>query len=170
MPVQAGDPSGDPFARLLDDQGPRLLLYARTWVDSVQAAEELVHDAVVNCWKQDPRLERTRPAYLYVSIRHLAMSRHREATRRRIGPVADDLVETEFACPFASGEQRAEIAKAMARLPEAQREAILLHVWGGLTFAEIGEVVGCPLATAASRYRLALDSLRSLLSHEVVQP
>lgn len=48
----------------------------------------------------------------------------------------------------------------MAELPEAQREAIVLRIWGGLTLAEMSQVLGEPVSTLFSRYRAALEAMR----------
>ena len=56
---------------------------------------------------------------------------------------------------------RAEIAAAMATLSPAQREAIELAYWGGLTQQEIAERTGAPLGTVKSRVRLGLLALRA---------
>jgi RNA polymerase sigma-70 factor (ECF subfamily) len=42
-----------------------------------------------------------------------------------------------------------------------------MKIWGGLTFAQIGEALGVPLSTAASRYRYALTRLEQELSEEM---
>ena len=52
---------------------------------------------------------------------------------------------------------------ALALLPLEQRSVAQLKLWDGLTFEEIAEVQGIPLNTAASRYRYALEKLRSEL-------
>ena len=38
-----------------------------------------------------------------------------------------------------------------------------LKIYGGLTFREIGDLIGVPIATAATRYRAALERLRDWL-------
>jgi DNA-directed RNA polymerase specialized sigma24 family protein len=48
-----------------------------------------------------------------------------------------------------------------------QREIIALKIDGELTFAQIGEVLGISPNTAASRYRLALEKLRTALGVRV---
>jgi RNA polymerase sigma-70 factor, ECF subfamily len=48
----------------------------------------------------------------------------------------------------------------MGRLPERQREALLLAYWGGMTADEIARRSGVPLGTAKSRIRMGLDRLR----------
>lgn len=52
------------------------------------------------------------------------------------------------------------IQSALGRLPEAQREVLVLKIWGELTFDEIARELDIPLNTAASRYRYALAALR----------
>lgn len=54
-------------------------------------------------------------------------------------------------------------ADAMKTLPDEQRTVVQLKLWDGLTFEEIAETQGIPLNTAASRYRYALEKLRTLL-------
>ena len=55
------------------------------------------------------------------------------------------------------------LAAAVAALPEVQREVVALKIDAGLTFAEIAAVTGTSLNTAASRYRYALEKLRTVL-------
>ncbi len=54
-------------------------------------------------------------------------------------------------------------AEALKTLPEEQRTIVQLKLWDGLTFDEIAEAQSIPLNTAASRYRYALEKLRTLL-------
>ena len=55
----------------------------------------------------------------------------------------------------------------MTQLPADQREVVVLKIWAALTFTQIGEALGIPLNTAASRYRYALARLETSLSEEV---
>jgi|WetSurMetagenome_2_1015567.scaffolds.fasta_scaffold84291_2 RNA polymerase sigma-70 factor, ECF subfamily len=53
--------------------------------------------------------------------------------------------------------------EALAQLPFAQREAVVLHLVEGLSFREVGRATGVTTFTAASRYRLAIIRLRRVL-------
>lgn len=55
------------------------------------------------------------------------------------------------------------IADALTRLPDTQREVIVLKTFHGLTFEEIARVCGLSANTAASRYRYGLSKLRLFL-------
>ena len=57
-------------------------------------------------------------------------------------------------------QDSAEVRAALGRLPEAQREAIVLAYWGGLTADQIARRAHVPLGTAKSRIRLGLARLR----------
>jgi RNA polymerase sigma-70 factor (ECF subfamily) len=68
---------------------------------------------------------------------------------------------------FASDED-AEVARAaLGRLADEDREIVELKVYGGLTFAEIGALVGRPAATTATRYRRAIESLREWMERQM---
>lgn len=73
-------------------------------------------------------------------------------------PEADPLRRLE------GGEMRARIRAALERLPAEQREVFLLRERAQLDFARIAEITGCGVATAKSRMRYALRSLRESLA------
>lgn len=76
------------------------------------------------------------------------------------GPEAHALAASE-------GER---LRAALAVLPEAQREAFLLHVEAGLTLEEVARVTGVGAETAKSRVRYALSKLRTALVPERSAP
>ncbi|MEP6916117.1 MAG: sigma-70 family RNA polymerase sigma factor [Acidobacteriota bacterium] len=55
------------------------------------------------------------------------------------------------------------VGKAMASLPEEQRNAIILKEYHGLTFQEIAELLDCPLSTVKTRLYQGLSVLRKQL-------
>ena len=65
---------------------------------------------------------------------------------------------------FDPGLQR-EVSQAMAKLPDAQREAVLLHKVQGLSFKEVGEVLGVTAAAARIKAHRGYERLRELLAH-----
>jgi RNA polymerase sigma-70 factor (ECF subfamily) len=60
-------------------------------------------------------------------------------------------------------ESSIDIGRALDGLPDVQREAVVLHVFDGFSFREVGRATGVSLFTAAARYRLAIARLRKIL-------
>ena len=64
---------------------------------------------------------------------------------------------------LSESEQEAKLGRAIDRLPENQKQVVLLRYYSGLKFIEIAELVGCPLNTALGRMHKALLKLRELM-------
>ena len=62
------------------------------------------------------------------------------------------------------------VEKALGRLSDEQREAVLLKVYQGFKFEEMAEILSCPVSTVKSRLYTALDLLKATLcevNHEL---
>ena len=68
-----------------------------------------------------------------------------------------------FVEPEVDGLDAATAVAALERLTADQREVVLARHWGGLSFEQIGEVVGCSASTAFRRYSAGVDDLRKQL-------
>jgi len=64
----------------------------------------------------------------------------------------------------------AEIVHALRELPDPQRQVVVMKIFDGLSFAEIGEQVGITEAAAKMRCVRGLESVRSMLRREGIQP
>lgn len=64
----------------------------------------------------------------------------------------------------ASREARDQVGHALAALPDAQREVVVLSAYGGLSQREIAGVLDVPLGTVKTRHRTALLRLRELVA------
>ncbi len=103
----------------------------------------------------------------------IAMNRLRDEMRRRkrqANPVRDDtlagLVGADVRADqagVADPDELRALRAAMARLSEADLRVIQLRHYGGLSFAQIAQVLGQPLGTVLARQHRALKKLRQLL-------
>jgi len=134
-------------------------------------AEDVVQDAFLGVWRNASRYVEGRGS---VKTWVLSIVHHRavDAVRRRRPttglPEREDTPPPALTLPdlwqeVAGNLDREEIAGAMARLTDVQREAIELAYWAGLTQPEIAERTGAPLGTVKSRVRLGLLALRRSL-------
>jgi RNA polymerase sigma-70 factor, ECF subfamily len=147
----------DAFMELYRRLNAPLLAYARTVAPDPSNAEDLVQETFVRLMELDPTIVReSLRAYAYSALRHLAADHaRRERVRRVRGPRAAPVV--------ASPVESQDLTEGLALLPQDQREAVVLKIFGGLTLAEVAAVTGTSEATATSRYRYALEKLARFL-------
>src|SRR5262249_61206940 len=100
-------------------------------------------------------------AYLFVCVRNAALNDVR--SRGRNIALADEELAW-FEPPSRDYAEEANLRRALAELPDDQRQVTVLHVWGELTFAQIADLLSISANTAASRYRYALARLREAMS------
>lgn len=62
-----------------------------------------------------------------------------------------------------------EVQEAMDKLPELQREALIMYSEGGLSYAEIADAMVCSIGTVKSRLYHAKQNLRNLLSPDTLE-
>jgi RNA polymerase sigma-70 factor (ECF subfamily) len=147
------------LARLVDDCSAALVLYARQWC---AAPEDVVQEAFVRLAAQDRPPDQP-VAWLYRVVRNRALSAARSDRRRRRHESAAAARRAGWFLASAAHLDADAASQALQRLPGDQRETVVAHVWGGLTFEQIGELTGVSASTAHRRYVLALEGLRERL-------
>jgi len=102
------------------------------------------------------------------------LNRVRDCRRRRQRQGAVAEAAEEPGCGGAGPEQAAilveetvRLNQAVAKLPDEQREVVLLRLKGNMTFREIARLQERPISTVLGRYRYGLERLRSVLNGEV---
>jgi RNA polymerase sigma factor (sigma-70 family) len=144
---------------LYRNKAAELILYGRALGLSGGESEDVLHDTFIALMQlaQPP----ANPAHYCVrAFRNRAQNYRRTLWRRLTREL-----ESRRWFEKSTGETPAETAamRALARLPAAQREVIVLKIWHDYTFEEISELLDISNNTAAGRYRYGLQKLRSAL-------
>lgn len=171
--VAGGD--GDALAQLFGRYSGAVFSLGYRMLNDREGAEELLNEAFVRVWRQAPSFDARRgkfSTWLMSVARNLGIDelRSRRARPQRADPLTPDDAELDPADESADverdvwhAERRRLIRQALRELPPAQREALELAYFEGLTQSEISARLGDPLGTTKTRIRLGLQKLRDLL-------
>ena len=136
-----------------------LVLFAAAISGDRARAQDAVHQVFAKLLAQGIDHAANAKAYLFASVRNAILNDANARGRE----VALDARSAWFEPPDRDYAAELRLRQALAALDDGQREVTVLHIWGELTFAEIGEVLGVSPNTAASRYRYALARLREAM-------
>lgn len=138
--------------------------------DAADLAAEVFQVAFVRRDRFDPTHASARPWLYGIAanlLRHHLRRGGREA-RARIRLASYEVRRPHDLDPIDDGIDAATrwpvVATALAQIPEADREALLLHAWEELTYPEVAVALGIPVGTVRSRIHRARRRLRELLS------
>ena len=149
---------------LYRQHGAALLVFASAISGDRSRAQDAVHQVFLKAIENGSVSEAVnKKAYLFACVRNAVLNEAKLQDRNM--PL--DVDSAWFSPPDRDYAGEQNLRRALCDLPDDQREVIILHVWGELTFLEIGELLGLNSNTAASRYRYALAKLRgSMLTKE----
>jgi RNA polymerase sigma-70 factor (ECF subfamily) len=135
-------------------------------------AEAMVGDVFRIAFEKRRTYDTERPTarpWLYGIATNL-LAKHRRTEARRLHATArlaarrlptDDLADRVSATVDAAGRWQ-RVADAVTSLPEPERDALVLHVWEGLSYEEVATALGVPVGTVRSRLNRARGRLREL--------
>jgi RNA polymerase sigma factor (sigma-70 family) len=151
------------LAGLIDRHAAALELYARQWCD---APEDAVQEAFVKLAALAERPANP-AAWLFRAVRRGAINAGIAGRRRRRHEAGAAGARPWFEEGALAGRSPAidpdSAQAALSGLPPDQREVIVAHLWGGLTFEQIAELAGTSSSTAHRLYHAGLTALRGRL-------
>ncbi len=146
--------------RLVNEHAAALVLYARQWC---AAPEDVVQEAFIKLASHGLSPDNLL-GWLYRVVRNGALAAARAEQRRRRHETAAAMRVPNWFAPAEAARLDGEVATAaLQNMPIEERETLVAHLWGGLTFEQIGELTGVSSSTAHRRYRTALVALRERL-------
>jgi RNA polymerase sigma-70 factor, ECF subfamily len=149
---------------LYRQHGAALLLFASAISGDRGRAQDAVHQVFLKAIENGGLSQAIdKKAYLFACVRNATLNDAKFRNRN----TALDVDSAWFSPPQRDYAGEQNLRHALGELPDDQREVIVLHIWGELTFSEIGDLLGVSSNTVASRYRYALAKLRgSMLAKE----
>lgn len=157
---------------LYDRWSPHVQRVVAAILRSPGDVEDVVEEVFWQAWRQAGRFDAGRgtvSAWLTTMARSRAMDRAKAIRRRPEDAVAGPIAAARTDSPdpadqAIASDRRSIVAAALGELPRAQREALEMAYFGGLTQMEIAACTGQPLGTIKTRMRLAMQKLRERLA------
>lgn len=159
------------FAILYDRYSVTLHRYAARRVGA-DAADDLVAATFLAAFGARVRYDLTRPdarPWLFgiltkeIARRHRTESARWRALARSAPDLPADGLADQVATNVSAQAQRGALARALARLAEADRTVLLLIAWGDLSYDETAQALGIPIGTVRSRLSRARVQVRASL-------
>lgn len=155
------------FTELLEQEIPKLRRYARALTRDVEDADDLVQSCLVRAlakqhlWQPGTNLR----AWLFTIMHNLRISDIRRSAHERDGAAAIAALRVSQSNP---GEclELLDLDRAMAKLPERQRQVILLIGLEGMRYDQVAAIFAVPVGTIRSRIGRARAALRKLMYAE----
>jgi RNA polymerase sigma factor (sigma-70 family) len=161
--------SNEVLERVIREHGALLARVARGYADNAHDADDLMQEIWTALWRALPRFRGEASERTFVlRVAHnrgisFAIARRRFASLGEAAEISDPepIAETRV----IAAERRDRLFDAIRRLPDTQREAIMLQL-EGLSQREIAQLQGTSESNAGVRLTRARKALRALLGEE----
>jgi len=154
------------FARLLEVEIPRLRRYARALTRDVTRADDLVQSCLTRAiakqhlWQPGTDLR----AWLFTILHNQHVNDVRRSVHEGIHVAVEEISPVMIVHPNAHAVlQLRDLEAAIAKLPQEQRQVILLVGLEGMRYEEVALILGIPVGTVRSRLSRGREQLRRLM-------
>jgi RNA polymerase sigma-70 factor, ECF subfamily len=154
------------IGNLLENEIPRLRRYARALTRDSTRADDLVQGCLLRAWAKSHLWQPGTDlrAWLFTIMHNQFVNDVRRAVREGISvPVEDVAGMLTLPATQSAMLQLRDLDRAMAQLPEEQRQVLLLVGLEGMRYEEVATVLGMPVGTVRSRLSRGRDTLRTLM-------
>ena len=157
------------FNEIVKDYGERVYWHVRRFVNSHEDADDLVQDIFLKIWTALPSFRGE--AQLFTWIWRIATNEtlnwlRREKVRAalRFSTIDAEMERRIDSDPFFDGDaaDRA-LSKAVARLPEKQRQVFILRYYDEVPYEEMSEILGTSVGALKASYHIAQEKVRAAL-------
>jgi len=151
------------FAHLLETEIPRLRRYARALTRDASRADDLVQSCLVRAiakehlWQPGTNLR----AWLFTILHNQHVNDVRRSVREGVCVPVEDVGPILTIAPNVTASlQLRDLERAIATLPEEQRQVILLVGLEGMSYGKVAVILRVPIGTIRSRLSRGRETLR----------
>jgi RNA polymerase sigma-70 factor (ECF subfamily) len=161
--AQGGD--RDAFEQIVNVSFDRCHAVAMRLLRDSQLAEDAVQQAMINVWRDLPRLRDTTryDAWSYKLLVRACYAEYKRAPKWLPGIDTDSPREPRSGDDYGAVLDRDQLERGFRRLSMDHRAVIVLHHYLDLPLDQVGAVLDIPVGTVKSRLHRALDEMRAAL-------
>ncbi|MCR4568848.1 MAG: RNA polymerase sigma factor [Bacteroidales bacterium] len=161
------------FNQIVRDYSERLWWHVRRFVNSHEDADDLLQEIFLKVWAALPSFRGESQLFTWVwriatneTLNHLRKEKVRAALK--FSSVDAEMERRIQADPYFKGTQaERELAKAVLKLPEKQRQVFIMRWWDDLSYEEMSAITGTSVGALKASYHIAQDKIRSLVSEQM---
>ena len=158
------------FNQIVRDYSERLWWHVRRFVNSHEDADDLLQEIFLKVWAALPSFRGESQLFTWVwriatneTLNHLRKEKVRAALK--FSSVDAEMERRIQADPYFKGtEAERELAKAVLKLPEKQRQVFIMRWWDDLSYEEISAITGTSVGALKASYHIAKEKIQLNLS------
>ena len=160
------------FNEIVKDYTERVYWHVRRFVNNHEDADDLVQEIFLKIWTALPSFRGE--AQLFTWVYRIATNEtlnwlRREKVRAalRFSSIDTEMERRIDGDPFFDGDaaDRA-LSKAVAKLPEKQRQVFILRYYDEMPYEEMSAILGTSVGALKASYHIAQEKVRDTLGHE----
>ena len=154
------------FNKIVKDYSERLWWHVRRMVNSHEDADDLLQDIFMKIWAALPSFRGEAQVYTWVwriatneTLNYIRKEKVRAALR--FASADDNMAQKIAADPYFNGTAaQRELAKAVAKLPDKQRQVFVMRWWDELSYEEISAITGTSVGALKASYHIAAEKVK----------
>ncbi len=163
-------PMEELFNKIVREESEKLYWHLRRMVSSHEDADDLLQEVFLKVWAALPSFRGGSSVSTWVwriatneALNFLRREKVRAALR--FTSIDAELERKVLADPYFNGtEAERNLSRAVARLPEKQRQVFIMRYWDDLTYEEISAITDTSVGALKASYHLAQEKIRLNLS------
>lgn len=168
-PDEMSPAASDAFGVELTEMVPKLRAFAISLCRNRTLADDLVQETLIKAWSARERFEpgTNLSAWLHTILRNHFYTLIRN-NRRSVEDPDGKMAATLSTKPAQDGRiEYRDLGRSLQKLPDEQREALILAGAGGFSYEQVAEITGCAVGTVKSRIHRARATLAVLMDRGV---